>query len=110
MDSKQTTVARAANIAKQNDDMRRSMTGCMVTKGITELTPLINDIFVRVRSFSEFTEENDPYDEHDFGAFELLGIKIFWKIDYYDQELKAWCDPLDDRCRRQLTIMRADEY
>lgn len=110
MDTNQTIVARAAKIAKKNDEMGRSMTGCTVTRGIAELTPIMNDIFVRVRDFKEFTEDNDPYGEHDFGAFEILGIKVFWKIDYYDEELKAWCDPLDLKCRRQLTIMRADEY
>ncbi len=101
---------QANDIATLNDAYRRSMTGCIVTKGITELTSLMNDIFVKVRDFKEFTEDNDPYGEHDFGSFEILGIKVFWKIDYYDQSLGYWCDPLDSKCRRQLTIMRAEEY
>lgn len=101
---------RSAEIAALNDVSRREMTGCIVTKGIASLGPLVNDVFTRVRDFMDFTEDNDPYGEHDFGSFEILGIKVFWKIDYYDENLKGWCDPLDNRCRRQLTIMRADEY
>lgn len=97
-------------VAQKNDEFRRSMTGCIVTKGVALLTPFVNDIFVRVRDFKEFTEDNDPYGEHDFGSFEIVGIKIFWKIDYYDQDLKGFCRPLDPACRRQLTIMRAEEY
>lgn len=27
------------------------------------------------------TPDNDPYDEHEFGAFEHNGEQIFWKID-----------------------------
>lgn len=104
------TQNRAAEIAALNDEHRRNMEGCIVTKGVTVLGPIINDIFVRVRDFKSFTEDNDPYGEHDFGSFVLLGIKFFWKIDYYDQELKRYCDPLSNECRRQLTIMTAEEY
>ncbi|WP_257187520.1 MULTISPECIES: DUF3768 domain-containing protein [Bradyrhizobium] len=28
------------------------------------------------------TEENDPHGEHGFGSFDLVGQKVFWKIDY----------------------------
>lgn len=69
------TQNRAAEIAALNDEHRRSMEGCIVTKGVAVLGPIINDIFVRVRDFKKFTEDNDPYGEHDFGSFELLGIK-----------------------------------
>ncbi|CAN5328544.1 hypothetical protein BH09PAT4_BH09PAT4_06520 [soil metagenome] len=106
----ESTIDRAKKIAERNDAHRKSMTGCIVTRRVAELAPLMNDIFVRVRDFSDFNEDNDPYYEHDFGSFEILGIKIFWKIDYYDQELKYVCDPLDPMCRRQLIIMRAEEY
>lgn len=110
MDTEQATQDRAAEIAALNDKHRRSMTGCTITRGVAALAPLMNDIFVRVRDFSKFTEDIDPYGEHDFGGFEILGNKIFWKIDYYDEELKAWCDPLSVECHRVLTIMLAEEY
>ena len=38
-----------------------------------------------VASFAAFTEDNDPYGEHDFGAFHLSGDKLFWKIDTYEK-------------------------
>jgi hypothetical protein len=101
---------RAGHIAQLNDSFRHQLADCQVTRGIAELDSLVSDILNRVRNFSEFTEDNDPYDEHDFGAFIVLGVRVFWKIDYYDQNLSHWCDPLDARCRRILTVMRADEY
>ncbi len=110
MDTTSTLQDRAAEIAALNDAHRRSMTGCTVTRGVAELATLMNDIFVKVRDFKNFTEDNDPYGEHDFGSFEILGVKIFWKIDYYDEELKGYCDPLSNECHRLLTIMRAEEY
>ena len=35
-------------------------------------------------AFENFTDDNDPYFEHDFGNFELDGETIFWKIDLYE--------------------------
>ena len=110
MDTNQAINETSAKIAALNDEHRRSMTGCTVTRGITALTSIVNDIFVRVRDFKDFTEDNDPYGEHDFGSFEILGNRIFWKIDYYNEELSGWCDPLSPDCHRVLTIMLAEEY
>jgi Protein of unknown function (DUF3768) len=64
-------------------------------------------------AFDNFTDENDPYREHDFGNFELDGETIFWKIDYYDRENPnvGSEDPADtDRTKRVLTVMLAAEY
>ena len=63
-----------------------------------------------VRDYTDFNEDNDPYGEHDFGSLKVAGEKIFWKIDYYDESLSKWCDPLDPDCQRVLTIMLAEEY
>ena len=110
MDTKQDINDTSAKIAALNDEHRRSMTGCTVTRGITALAPFMNEIFVKVRDFSEFTVDNDPYGEHDFGSFEAYSHKLFWKIDYYDENLEKWCDPLSPVCNRVLTIMLAEEY
>jgi hypothetical protein len=49
-----------------------------------------------VQAFTAFTEDNDPYGEHDFGAFTLAGQRLFWEIDYYDKSLKYGSpDPAD---------------
>jgi hypothetical protein len=70
------------------------------------------EALVQVTKFSEFTADNDPYDEHDFGSFDLLGRKFFWKIDYYDKDLQYGSeDPSDpERTTRVLTLMLAGEY
>ena len=66
----------------------------------------------KVERFSDFTPDNDPYGEHDFGAFEHAGDRILWKIDYFDRTLTcASDDPIDPRVTaRVLTIMLASEY
>ena len=63
-----------------------------------------------VEDFNSFTEDNDPYGEHDFGSLVFESQKEFWKIDYYDQDLRGWCDPLSANCRRILTVMLPSEY
>ncbi|MGC2080706.1 MAG: DUF3768 domain-containing protein [Xanthobacteraceae bacterium] len=56
--------------------------------------------------------ENDPYEEHDFGAFEAEGQVIFFKIDYHDPNLtRHSTDPADPNVtQRVITIMLAEEY
>ena len=69
-------------------------------------------ILERVRTFDDFAPANDPYGEHDFGAFEQNGHRIFWKVDAYDRDLQYGSpDPADPRVtRRILTVMLAGEY
>ena len=42
-----------------------------------------------VQALAAFMPDNDPYGERDFGAFDLAGQRLFWKIDYYDRDLRA---------------------
>jgi Protein of unknown function (DUF3768) len=69
-------------------------------------------ILEAVASFDRFDEDNDPYGEHDFGALEVEGERLFFKIDYFDQSLSAHSpDPSDETVtKRVLTIMLAEEY
>lgn len=62
--------------------------------------------------FSDWDAGNDPSGEHDFGAFDLFGERLFFKIDYYhpDHDTHAPVPSSIELCRRVLTIMRADEY
>ena len=111
MDTKQVVVNEtSAKIAAINDKHRQNMEGCTVTRGVAAMGEDVNEVFVKLRDFTEFNEDNDPYGEHDFGSFKIHGHKIFWKIDYYDQQLKYGADPLDPNCRRVVTVMLAEEY
>ena len=98
-----------------NDHARQSFTGCrvVITRGIAELDEhLISAIVAQVRSFDQFTPDNDPYGEHDFGSFHHGAVHVFWKWDYFDLDLSMHSpDPADEAVTaRVLTIMLADEY
>ena len=71
----------------------------VVTRGVNDLGPDL--VFLATRAagaFNDFTEENDPYGEHDFGSFELGGLKLFWKIDCYEKgsDYEAGADTPDN--------------
>ena len=65
-----------------------------------------------VREYTDFTPENDPYGEHDFGTFTLGELLLFWKINCFDHSYEYGSpDPADaEKTRRVLTIMLAAEY
>ena len=87
--------------------------GWFITDGANAYGPAFSLEAVRaVRSFDSFTADNDPHGEHDFGAFDLADQRLFWKIDYYDLDLRYGSpDPADpDQTRRVITIMLASEY
>ena len=62
--------------------------------------------------YDDFCAANDPYGEHDFGAFEAEGHTILFKIDYFDTALAYHSpDPADPAVtERVLTIMLAEEH
>jgi hypothetical protein len=98
-----------------NDAFRQSMTGgpVMMTAGVDALPSDVQAIVLRrVATYSEFTPENDPHKEHDFGNFEVAGRKFFFKIDYFDAAMEFGSeDPADaSKTTRVLTIMLASEY
>ena len=83
-----------------------------ITRGVADCgNDFIDRAVQAVLEFSDFTENNDPHNEHDFGSFELDGIQLFWKINYYDQNLDMRSpDPADHTVtRRVLTILLAAE-
>jgi hypothetical protein len=63
-------------------------------------------------AFNHWPSGNDPYEEHDFGAFDLFGERLFFKIDYYhpDHDTLSPVPSSIELCRRVLTIMLAGEY
>lgn len=106
----------AFTIAGLNDLLRITfLTGKVVlTEGIRSLpAELQSEVLSQVRSHGDFSPDNDPHGEHDFGALDIDGAgKVFWKIDYYDPILTMGSeDPADpSRTTRVLTIMLAEEY
>lgn len=102
-------------IAELNDKLRMTGQGgqIMMTRTIAELPPeeklAIIDTF---RGFDNFSEDNDPYGEHDFGSFYVRGEQFFFKIDYFDPSMKfASADPADPTItQRVCTVMYAHEY
>jgi hypothetical protein len=102
-------------IRELNDAFRQTFIGgrVLVTPGVRAL-PLESNaaLLERVRTFDRFDGDNDPHQEHDFGAIEIAGERYFWKIDYYDSIMVGGSeDPTDPgKTTRVLTIMRADEY
>ena len=106
---------KTTRIAELNDRLRTTFMGGKVlqTEGICAL-PEADQSAIRekVETFSDFSEDNDPYGEHDFGAFDHNGEKIFWKIDYYAPDMRHGSEnPADpSQTVRVLTILLAIEY
>lgn len=110
------TDERSNTIAKLNDEFRASIEQgghFYMTRGVNALPKESKlEILGLVRTFNSFTDDNDPYGEHDFGGFDAKGERIFWKIDYYDKTMKKGSeDPADpEKTTRVLTVMLAREY
>jgi len=107
--------AKTARIRDLNDELRHNLTGGMalMTPGIAALgQEAVERIVKTIAVFDDFCHANDPHQEHDFGSFEAEGHVIFFKIDYYDQNLTYHSpDPADPAVtRRVITIMLAEEY
>lgn len=104
-----------SKIAELNDHARRTFTGCrvMITRGIAALPAKTQQgIIAAVQRYDQFTPNDDPYVEHDFGSFTYQSHQVFWKWDYYDLDLQmASLDPsTPEITTRILTIMLANEY
>ena len=98
-----------------NDDLRKNLLSglAMITPGVAALgLEAVDRIVKTIAIFDDFCHANDPHEEHDFGAFEVEGHTIFFKIDYYDQSLSMHSpDPTDPAVtQRVITIMLAEEY
>ncbi len=109
------TVERRERIRALNDQLRRFHIGgrVMITRGVlAEGETFLATALLMIAAFADFSDANDPYGEHDFGALTVGRERLFWKIDYYDQSLtSAAVDPAQpDGCVRVLTVMKAEEY
>ncbi len=116
----QTDDERAAETARLNDLARTNPQSVnaawFTTHGVAALVgddpERRRELVEAVQDFADFSEDNDPYGERDFGAFTLWGERLFWKIDYYHPERDEhspvkWSAELT---RRVLTLLLASEY
>lgn len=103
-------------IRELNDRLRRDGHGngtVLVTSGLQERGgEFVVAAVEAVRTFDDFSKDNDPWGEHDFGAVEIEGEKVFFKIDYYNPDCTAGSEnPANEGLtHRVLTIMLASEY
>jgi hypothetical protein len=88
----------------------------VVTQGIKALLEDNGEDFEAmaavVQAYDEFSEDNDPYGEHDFGKFEFMGADCYWKIDQYNATYDGGSkDPTYlTQTSRVMTIMLPHEY
>jgi hypothetical protein len=104
-------------IRELNDAFRKSLDPnlgkVVMTSGVNALPSDVRAMAIRnVTAFDAFSADNDPHGEHDFGSFELVGHKFFFKVDYYDPNLEFGSDDPADPAKttRVLTLMLAEEY
>ncbi len=107
--------SQSVKIAMLNDIFRNTGIGgkLIFTEAVRQLKAEDkNELLMLVCSYDNFTEDNDPYGEHDFGSIETRGEKYFWKIDYYDLDLLYRSEnPADPKqTKRVMTVMFASEY
>lgn len=110
-----TDLIDVGRVAALNDILRRSLSGgtLVLTAGVVALGRERQQIILdAIAAFDRFDPDNDPYGEHDFGAVEAAGERIFWKIECFDRSLtRSSQDPADASVTaRVLHIMLASEY
>ena len=98
-----------------NDELRQHLLvgGAIMTPGIAALgQEAISRLVRTIAIFDDFCAANDPHGEHDFGAFDVEGTPVMFKIDYYDKELNLHSPDAADPSvtERIITIMLAEEY
>mgnify|MGYP003123593249 FL=1 len=112
-------------IALLNDELRKKLiTGelfkadskdkAFITRGASVFVNSMNrmQFLNNVALYRNFTEDNNPYGERDFGNFMYQKEKIFWKIDYKDNSMMYHSPDASDPSQtiRVLTIMKASEW
>jgi hypothetical protein len=108
-------ITKHERVRALNDELRRFLSGqvAVITPGVASLgQEAVERIVKTIAVFDDFCHDNDPHEEHDFGAFDADGCRIFFKIDCYDKTLTCHSpDPLDPSVtERVITIMLAEEY
>ena len=111
----QPELTKAEQVRALNDRLRKNLSEgtAVMTCGVAALgAEAVARIVKTIAVYDDFCHANDPHEEHDFGAFEVDGHKLFFKIDYYDKALSFHSpDPTDPMVtERVITVMLAEEY
>ena len=95
----------AARIAAQNDAFRRAVTTCppgipmpeglrgrvVFTQAVAARgLPFQLQCLLEIAAITAFEPENDPEGWHDFGAIEVRGERVWFKLDLYSDERMEW--------------------
>ena len=90
--------SKTARIRALNDELRQNFAGgaAVMTPGIAALgAEAVTRIVKTIAVFDDFCHANDPHEEHDFGAFDADGHKVFFKIDYKETDSPPQLDSDD---------------
>ena len=92
--------AYVEKVAALNDQLRANINSpapniVVMTQGILAMVdsnPIIAvarqmELMFIVGNYANFSEDNNPHGERDFGDFEWRGTRCYWKIDLYDPGL-----------------------
>lgn len=101
---------RTQKIRELNDRLRVTGTGgkIFLTRAVADLPPAtVTRLLKAIGQFADFTRDNDPWGEHDFGQVMVDGTAYFWKIDAYDINMEFGSpDPADSAVTcRIMTVM-----
>lgn len=101
---------RAEIIARLNDGLRKTCEGgtVVITRNVRGLIGFnALELITALANYDRFDENNDPHGERDFGDFPLFNTDLYFKIDYYDPDLKFGSDDPADASitHRVITIM-----
>src|SRR6202035_4187384 len=106
---------KAARIRELNDQLRCKANGgrIVITRGIQALgADGVRQVLTAVARFDDFSEDNDPWGEHDCAILTVDGRRVMFKHDYYDRDLACHSPDASDPAvtERVLTVMLAEEY
>ena len=101
---------RAEVIAQLNDHLRKTLEGgtIVITRNVRSLEGFnALKLTTALADYDRFDADNDPHGERDMGDFALFNTDLYFKIDYYDPDLKFGSnDPADASItHRVITIM-----
>lgn len=106
---------KTVRIRELNDQLRCKAIGgrIVITPGIQALgADDLRAVLLAVARFDEFSEDNDPWGEHDCAILTVAGHRVLFKVDYFDRDLAYHSPDASDPAvtERVLTVMLAEEY